>query len=537
METDQQTFPLADEKAISPPKPMSCDGIGEDILQDTYFDHKRPLDSNALDALLNTKFNTSFDDVEDDLSTSVTAGQWRPAHSETLLQQQSPSRTRLELSSHFAKRDTLQPTQPGSQFAPYSPEAQVTSHFGGLPYHGHAPANPYEQHNVLHNPHAASLSQMPNHIDQGRFYPTSGPVAMPTMTDVYPEVPAPVQQFGYFSPSNASRQGTADLMDYENTIHEEDESGEGMNGENADPCYAQLLYRCLRDAPDHTMALKDVYKWVRQYSQKARDSAGTGWQNSVRHNLSMNAAFERVASSAIHGPKKGSLWRLTRQALQDGVISTTRYRKDPKRKPERRSSPALKRQISGAKGGQATRAASAHKRAMQARALGRTNISGFERHRRALRQQEPVFLTPTSMPNSNRATASPASGWMPHGLPSHLPHSTSLPASPYFVQSVENDSFGMGPAQSMLNPHTPPEIHIGFSAPPKASPATTFDSPSKGFLNEFELAYHDQAMSTLFPNHDDFGPNTPSLGTEMSFTADDMTPMSRLSVSVEPMRS
>lgn len=172
---------------------------------------------------------------------------------------------------------------------------------------------------------------------------------------------------------------------------------------------------------------------------------------------------------------------------------------------------------------------------MQARALGPTNLNGFERHRRALRQQDSAFLTPKSMPRSNRATASPS--WMPHGLPSHLQHSNSMPASPYFVQSVETDSFAMGPPQSISNPHTPPEIHIGFSAPPKASPTTTFGSPSKGFLNELELAYHDQAMGTLFGNHDDFGPNTPSLGTEMSFTADELTPMSRLSVSVEPMRS
>jgi hypothetical protein len=73
METDQQTCPLPDEKAVSPPKPMSCDEVGEDILQDTYFDHTRPLDSNALDALLNTKFNTGFDDVEDDLPASAVA--------------------------------------------------------------------------------------------------------------------------------------------------------------------------------------------------------------------------------------------------------------------------------------------------------------------------------------------------------------------------------------------------------------------------------------------------------------------------------
>jgi hypothetical protein len=112
-----------------------------------------------------------------------------------------------------------------------------------------------------------------------------------------------------------------------------------------------------------------------------------------------------------------------------------------------------------------------------------------------------------------------------------------MPASPYFVQSVETDTFSMAPPQSIPNPHTPPEIHTGFSAPPKASSATTFGSPSRGFLTDFELTYHDRAMSSLFGNHDDFGPNTPSLGTEMSFTADELTPMSRLSVSVEPMRS
>jgi hypothetical protein len=173
METDQQTCSSTDEKVISPSKPISCDEVGHDILQDTYFDHTRPLDSNALDALLNTKFNTSFDDVEDDLPASVTAAQWRPAHSETLSQQQSPSRTRLELSTHYAKRDALQPTQPGSQFAPYGSEAQVTSNFNGHPYSGHAPANPYEQHNMMHQPHAASLGQMPTNIDQRRYYSRS----------------------------------------------------------------------------------------------------------------------------------------------------------------------------------------------------------------------------------------------------------------------------------------------------------------------------------------------------------------------------
>jgi hypothetical protein len=139
------------------------------------------------------------------------------------------------------------------------------------------------------------------------------------------------------------------------------------------------------------------------------------------------------------------------------------------------------------------------------------------------------------MPNSNRATAAPQSGWTPHGMPNRLPHNNSLPASPYFVQSVETDPFAMGPPQSLSNPHTPPEIHTGFGGPLKPNPTTAFDSPLKGYLNEFELTFHDQEMGGLFGNHDDFDPNTPSLGTEMSFTADEMSPpMSRLSPSAEP---
>lgn len=56
-----------------------------------------------------------------------------------------------------------------------------------------------------------------------------------------------------------------------------------------DPCYAQLLYKCLKDAPGHELSLKEIYEWVAQYSSKAKDPKQRGWQNSVRHNLSMNA--------------------------------------------------------------------------------------------------------------------------------------------------------------------------------------------------------------------------------------------------------
>lgn len=68
--------------------------------------------------------------------------------------------------------------------------------------------------------------------------------------------------------------------------------------ENSDPCYAELLRQALMEKKDdHTMLLKDLYEWVRTHSSKAQESGNKGWQNSVRHNLSMNAVGFSYGSS------------------------------------------------------------------------------------------------------------------------------------------------------------------------------------------------------------------------------------------------
>jgi hypothetical protein len=54
-----------------------------------------------------------------------------------------------------------------------------------------------------------------------------------------------------------------------------------------DQPYAQLIYRALLDAPNCTMILKDIYDWFRHNTDKAAAET-KGWQNSIRHNLSMN---------------------------------------------------------------------------------------------------------------------------------------------------------------------------------------------------------------------------------------------------------
>lgn len=75
-------------------------------------------------------------------------------------------------------------------------------------------------------------------------------------------------------------------------------SDELIDGDAADPCYAQLLYRCLKEAPEHMLSLRELYDWVKEHSQKAKDPKNRGWQNSVRHNLSMNAVSNSQPSLA-----------------------------------------------------------------------------------------------------------------------------------------------------------------------------------------------------------------------------------------------
>ena len=54
-----------------------------------------------------------------------------------------------------------------------------------------------------------------------------------------------------------------------------------------DEPYAVLIYKALIDAPRHRMVLKDIYEWFEKNTDKTKSSS-KGWQNSIRHNLSMN---------------------------------------------------------------------------------------------------------------------------------------------------------------------------------------------------------------------------------------------------------
>lgn len=141
--------------------------------------------------------------------------------------------------------------------------------------------------------------------------------------------------------------------------------------------YAQLIYKALMSAPEHKMVLKEIYEWFEKNTDKAKNNSSKGWQNSIRHNLSMNGvswapdtnrsttndwsgqAFKKVDQlPPSDESKKGFIWVLEPSAVNEGVKSTTRYRKSaPNKKIGKSENPAPQRQRSGAKGGKAARKA------------------------------------------------------------------------------------------------------------------------------------------------------------------------------------
>ncbi|KAI9788134.1 MAG: hypothetical protein M1835_002445 [Candelina submexicana] len=137
-----------------------------------------------------------------------------------------------------------------------------------------------------------------------------------------------------------------------------DDETDGECSVNEEP-YAKLIYRALMSAPEKKMVLKEIYEWFELNTDKAKNTCSKGWQNSIRHNLSMNGAFKKVDQlPPCDESKKGFIWVLEPSAIQGGVKSTTRYRKTvPNKKSCRSENPAPLRQRSGAKGGKAARKA------------------------------------------------------------------------------------------------------------------------------------------------------------------------------------
>lgn len=103
--------------------------------------------------------------------------------------------------------------------------------------------------------------------------------------------------------------------------HEWTSRGDYADGRKPPFSYSQLIAQAIFSAPEHMLCLNDIYMFITKTYPfyKPEDK---GWQNSIRHNLSLSKSFVRLPRANEEG--KGSLWSIEHADKQN--LFKTAYR-------------------------------------------------------------------------------------------------------------------------------------------------------------------------------------------------------------------
>ncbi|XP_011874334.1 PREDICTED: forkhead box protein J1-A-like [Vollenhovia emeryi] len=101
--------------------------------------------------------------------------------------------------------------------------------------------------------------------------------------------------------------------------------------------YATIICLAMR-ANNNKVSLSNIYAWIREnfLFYKYADPA---WQNSIRHNLSLNKCFVKLPRSKDE-PGKGGFWKLDLERMEEGKRSRRRSAISQRTRGTKRQSPS-----------------------------------------------------------------------------------------------------------------------------------------------------------------------------------------------------
>ncbi|KAK0621385.1 fork head domain-containing protein [Bombardia bombarda] len=154
--------------------------------------------------------------------------------------------------------------------------------------------------------------------------------------------------------------------------------------------YAQMITQAIMNTNEKKLNLNGIYTFIMERYSYYRHQPANGWQNSIRHNLSLNKAFEKVARSTDE-PGKGMKWQLVSESKEEMLRTAYRGGRGGHRGSSNPSSPSQLNYITQGPRDMAARdPSSARKR--------KVSPSGSPQPRTALRDSHQTPVRPARRP-------------------------------------------------------------------------------------------------------------------------------------------